>query len=294
MIIFEIESTQVETIIKFKANKVLTKNSYQYNNIDEAKESPLAQQLFHLPFVKKILISANFIAIERFSIVEWKDVQNEVKEQLENYLNGGGILIKKEENKKKVPAEVYAESTPNPAVMKFVANKLLVEHNMEFKNTEEAKSSPLATELFKFPFVKEVFMSKNYISVTKNPVVEWNEITMELREFIRSYLVDNKVVVLENAGVVNRENSEIDIEDLDEISQKIISILDEYIKPAVMADGGNIGFKSYNEETQTVSVILQGACSGCPSSTITLKNGIQNTLQQMLPNKVKEVIAINQ
>lgn len=295
MISFNIETTNVDTIIKFKASKILTENSYQYNNIDEAKASPLAQQLFYLPFVKRIFISANFIAIERFSIVEWKDVQEEVKEQLENYINEGGVLIKKEEVRKKVPVEVYAESTPNPNVMKFVANKLLIEDNREFKNREDAFPSPLATELFHFPFVKEVFLSKNYISITRNTSVGWDDIVMELRGFIKNYLADDKPILSKNTKEVkHKTTTETPAENLDDFSKKIVAILEEYVKPAVMADGGNIAFKSYNEDSQIVSVILQGACSGCPSSTITLKNGIQNMLQQMLPGKVKDVVAINQ
>ena len=100
-ILFKIEKTTTDTILKFSTNSVLTSGSHQFNNIDEAKSSPLAQQLFHLPFVKRVLFSANFIAIERFSIVEWSDVQEEVKEQLENYLNNGGILISQETVQKK-------------------------------------------------------------------------------------------------------------------------------------------------------------------------------------------------
>ncbi len=299
MITLEIVKTTVDTIIKFNANKVLTKGSHQYNNIDEAKESPLAQKLFYLPFVKRIFISANFIAVERFSIVTWEEVQEEVKKQIEEFLNGGGVLISNEVEQKKIPFEVYAESTPNPEVMKFVANKLLIDTEIEFiefKNPEEAKYAPLASALFQFPFVKELFFSKNYISVTRNSSVEWDDIVTELRSFIKNYLSEGKKVLekVPETHKIEDNTPEIDFEKLDDISKKIISVLDEYIKPAVVSDGGNIAFKGYDNETQTVSVVLQGACSGCPSSTITLKNGIQNTLQQLIPGKVKEVVAINQ
>ncbi|MBS9767839.1 MAG: NifU family protein [Flavobacteriaceae bacterium] len=299
MITLEIAKTTVDTIIKFNANKVLTKGSHQYNNIDEAKESPLAQQLFYLPFVKRIFISANFIAIERFSIVSWEDVQEEVKEQIENFLNDGGVLISSEVPQKKVPVEVYAESTPNPETMKFVANKLLIESDIEFiefKNKAEAKDAPLALALFDFPFVKELFISKNYISVTRNASVEWDDIVVELRSFVKNYLAEGKKVITKTMQVVPTEetNVEVDIESLDDISKEIVKVLDEYIKPAVASDGGNIAFQSYDKETKILSVVLQGACSGCPSSTITLKNGIQNTLQQLLPGAVNEVVATNQ
>lgn len=300
MIRLEIAQTTVDTIIKFNANKVLTKGSHQYNNIDEAKESPLAQKLFYLPFVKRVFISANFIAVERFSIVTWEEVQEEVKEQIETFLNDGGVLISTEVNPKRIPVEVYAESTPNPEVMKFVANKLLIDAEIEFvefKNSDEAKNAPLAMALFQFSFVKELFISKNYISVTRNESVEWDEIVTELRSFIKNYLAEGKKVITEIHQKQQAEEDstqEIDLENLDDTSKKIVAVLDEYIKPAVVSDGGNIAFKGYDEETQCVSVLLQGACSGCPSSTITLKNGIQNTLQQLIPGKVKEVVAINQ
>ena len=141
-----------------------------------------------MPFVKKVYISGNFIAVERFNIVSWSDVQNEVAEQIENYLNDGGSVVNSEAVSKKVPVTVYAESTPNPGVMKFVANKKLVTDYYEFTSIEEAKHSPLATELFHFPFVKEVFIDANYVSITKYEVAEWDTIVMEVREFIRTYI----------------------------------------------------------------------------------------------------------
>ena len=289
----KIEITNIPTIIKFTSSDILASGSHQYNNIDEAKNSPLAQQLFHLPFIKRVYISANFIALERFSIVEWSDVQDEVKEQIENYLNAGGVLVSEEAAPKKIPVEVYAESTPNPSVLKFVANIILVDNDLEFKNSEEAKNAPLAVELFNFPFVKEIFISENYVSVTKNDLAEWNEITVEIRSFIRQFIADGKTIAL--ATAVTQKVSEVympDIE-LDDVSKQIIDILEEYIKPAVAADGGNIMFRSYLPASKTVNVILQGACSGCPSSTITLKNGIENMLKEMIPGKINEVVAVN-
>ena len=292
-ILFKIEKTTNDTILKFSTNSVLTSGSHQFNNIDEAKSSPLAQQLFHLPFVKRVLFSANFIAIERFSIVEWSDVQEEVKEQLENYLNSGGILISQETVQKKVPVEVYAEVTPNPSVLKFVANKKLVDTDFEFKNIEEAQNSPLAIELYNFPFVKEIFISENYVSITKFDIVEWSDITVEIRSFIKQFIADGKTITIQTEKETTQQNSPSITGDLDDISKQIISILDEYIKPAVAADGGNILFQSYEEDTQIVNVVLQGACSGCPSSTITLKNGIENMLKQLIPGKIEGVVAVN-
>ena len=292
-----IKETNNPAIIKFEANSFLTNHqSFEFNNIDEAKNSPLAQQLFYLPFVKKVYISGNFIAIERYNIVEWKDVQDDVAEQIESYINNDGIIITPDAKSKKVPVTVYAESTPNPSAMKFVANKKLVTNSFEFTSIDDAKFSPLATQLFHLPFVKAVFMDENYISITKYEVAEWNDITLELREFIRSYIENGKDILLPNAAQsLQKTTQQLDdtFEALDDTSKEIINILEEYVKPAVASDGGNIQFQSYNSESKTVKVILQGACSGCPSSTFTLKNGIENMLKEMLKGKVETVEAIN-
>lgn len=288
-----IQPTKSETIIKFAANKVLKSGSFEFNNIDEAKNSPLARQLFHLPFVKKVYITANFIAIERFSIVEWPDVQEEVKEQIEDFINSGGVIITESAKPQKMPIEVYAESTPNPSVLKFVVNTMLVSNDFEFKNIEEANDAPLAKSLFEFPFVKELYISENYISITKTDSVDWSLVTPEVRSFIREYLAAGNLVVNADIQQDNKQNQQEIEPNLDEVSQQIMVILDEYVRPAVAADGGNILFKSYEPNTKIVNVILQGACSGCPSSTITLKNGIENMLKQLLPGKIEQVVAFN-
>ncbi|MEZ4803301.1 MAG: NifU family protein [Gelidibacter sp.] len=292
-----IKETNNPSILKFEADSFLTNHqNYEFNNIDEAAASPLAQQLFYLPFVKKVYISGNFIAIERYNIVEWKEVEREVAEQIENYLNNNGIIISDTVVSKKVPLTVYAESTPNPSAMKFVANKKLVTAAHDFTSIDEARYSPLATQLFHLPFVKGVFMDENYISITKYDVAEWNDITMELREFIRNYIENGKEIVVQNAPEVLKKTSEqLDksFESLDDTSKEIINILEEYVKPAVASDGGNIQFESYNPESKMVKVILQGACSGCPSSTFTLKSGIENMLREMMKGKVELVEAIN-
>jgi Fe-S cluster biogenesis protein NfuA len=294
-----IQETTNETILKFNSTKILINGgSYEFSNIDEAKNSPLAQQLFYLPFVKKIFITANFIAIQRFDIVQWIDVQEEVREQIEAYIADGNIVVREEvSSTKKEAVEVYAEVTPNPAVMKFGTNKALTQTDVEFKNIEEAsKSSPLAQAIFNFPFVKEVFISDNYISVTKYDMLEWNEVFAEVRSFIREYLLEGKTIIKELPNEVSSNKSEEKIIPkikLEGIPAQIVDILDEYIKPAVAGDGGNIAFRSYDEQNKIVSVILQGACSGCPSSTATLKNGIETLLKEMLPNQINEVIAIN-
>jgi len=291
------KETTNPTILKFETSEFLTNyESFEFNNIDEAQNSPLAQQLFHLPFVKKIYISGNFVAIERFNIVEWEDVQDEVSNQIQDYLNHGGIVINKETDKKKIPVTIYAESTPNPDVLKFVSNKKLVDHTYEFISIEEAIRSPLASELFHFPFVKSVFIDHNYVSVTKYNIAEWDDITMELREFIKNYIENGKPIISNNEFESTKQSEkkiDQEFELLDDTSKEIVNILNEYVKPAVASDGGNIEFKSYDANTKIVRVILQGACSGCPSSTFTLKNGIENMLKEMLKDKISSVEAIN-
>ncbi|MBT8238610.1 MAG: NifU family protein [Croceitalea sp.] len=295
----EYHITLIETnnpaILKFEANHFLVRNNYEFKNIDEAKNSPLAQQLFYLPFIKTVYISGNFIALERFDIVQWNDVKDEVAQQLVEYLNADEPIVNEEVLSPQNAFTVYAEVTPNPAVMKFVANKMIVPSIFEFKNIDEAKDSQLAKQLFHFPYVKEVFFDQNYVSVTKFEVADWNEITNEVREFIRDFLSKGEPVVSPNLVQTQAENTSTDAEAkvYDDTSKQIIDILEEYVKPAVASDGGNILFQSYEEDSKTVNVILQGACSGCPSSTFTLKNGIETMLKNMLGDKVSEVVALN-
>ncbi|KIC01937.1 nitrogen fixation protein NifU [Flavobacterium sp. JRM] len=293
-----IKETQNPTILKFEFPDFITKNeSFEFKNIDEAKNSPLAQKLFHLPFVKTIYISGNFIAIERYSIVEWDDVKDAVAEQIEAFVNDGGVIISIDENKpKKQPITVYGESTPNPAALKFVVSRMLTKNAIEYKNIDQTASSPLAQELFKFPYVKEIFIDENYISVTKYEINDWQEITLELRTFIKQYIENGGTVLDESLIEVATKNDvtkDEAFDKLDTTSQQIINILEEYVKPAVAADGGNIAFDSYNETDKTVKVILQGACSGCPSSTFTLKSGIENMLKSMLNDDNIKVEAVN-
>ena len=200
----------------------------------------------------------------------------------------------------KIATTVYAESTPNPKVMKFVANRAIIQgDSVEFMDIDEAKNSPLAKKLFHFPFVREVFIAKNFVSLTKYDAMQWEDVIMEVREFIRDYIADGGVVVNEieqaQQNEISKELSEkvvhINQQELGEVETRIVDILDEFVKPAVESDGGNIRFMSYNKGV--VSVLLQGACSGCPSSTVTLKQGIENLLKKMLPTLVKEVVAIN-
>lgn len=293
-----IKSTQNPAIVKFEFSNFIAKSgNYEYKNIDEATTSPLAKQLFYLPFVKSIYISGNFIAIEKYSIVEWTDVQEDVAQQIEEFVNNGGIIVTEDTSeKKKIPVTIYVETTPNPSVMKFVYNRLFTKIPAEFKNIDETGASPLARELFKLPFVKEVFIDENYVSITKYDVTEWDEVTGEVRSFIKTFIENGGTVVDESLiqqSSQAEKHQDAYFDALDVTSQRIVNILEEYVKPAVAGDGGNIAFEGYDEKEKRVTVTLQGACSGCPSSTFTLKSGIENMLKDMLNDNAITVEALN-
>ena len=284
---FTIAATNNPTRIRFVSNQPLGEDEVDFDNVDDAGGFPLIQQLFYLPFVKHVRLTENWIEVERFDILEWPDVQDEVATQLADYLNQGG-KVKMQANQKEV-ITVYAESTPNPATIKFVCSKRIVGEIYEAKNIGEAKNSPLVTELFHKAYIKEVFMDENFISITKYDIAEWDDIVHELREYLRDYIASNKVIVNEVAKQKDKSQQTVH----EGTAKEIIQIIDQHIKPAVASDGGNIVFDSYDEESKAVQVILQGACSGCPSSTFTLKNGIEQLLRDMLPGKVEAVTAIN-
>jgi len=185
---------------------------------------------------------------------------------------------------------IYAESTPNPAVMKFVSNRILVAENMEILTVEDAKQMPLATAIFNFPFIKGLFISGNFIAITKNADVKWDDIAMQLRIFITDFLNKEGVVVKELKTIkeVEKKTEQATL-NFSEMEQKIAAILDEYIRPAVESDGGFISLRSF--ENGVVSVVLKGACSGCPSSSLTLKQGIESLLKQRFPEQIKDVVA---
>lgn len=199
----------------------------------------------------------------------------------------------------KKPVIIYAESTPNPSSMKFVANQLLVNDGAtaQYLTKADTKGSPLAAKLFEFPFVKAVFMASNFVTVTKTDAISWEDITLELRDFIRIYISEGNPVITElpkqEVAIDNTftEKKEVYTEHKspdNELEVKIIEILEQYIRPAVEGDGGSITFKGFKDGIVTVQ--LRGACSGCPSSTVTLKAGIEGLLKRMIPD-VKEVVS---
>jgi Fe-S cluster biogenesis protein NfuA len=288
--IIKFKETSREEELEFYSNNFLSEKRIEFNKIEETNDFPLIQQIFYLPFIKKVTLNKHSIYIEKLNILEWVDVQEELCSQLQDFLNNGGV-VSKNQIKKTSPVTVYAESTPNPNAMKFVVNKRIVNDIYEFKSIEDSSESPLAKSLFGFEFVNEVFFDFNFVSIIQKPGFKWEENVMDVREFIRSFIQDNNTIVFEeNIKKVSKVKTEIPIDD---VSKEIIKIIDENIKPAVASDGGNILFESYETDTKKVNVILQGACSGCPSSTITLKSGIETMLKDMLPGKISEVNAIN-
>lgn len=185
---------------------------------------------------------------------------------------------------------IYTEMTPNPETMKFVANKLLYPgKSIDFPDEASAKPSPLAIELFSFPFIRGVFIMANFITLTKTSETDWNDIIPTVKAFLKEYLEDSRPVINEDEVVITKDtaSNEVSADDTD-VVKRIKELLENYVKPAVEMDGGAIQFKDY--DNGTVTLMLQGSCSGCPSSMITLKAGIEGMIKRMIP-EVKEVVA---
>ncbi len=194
----------------------------------------------------------------------------------------------------KSPVMLYTEQTPNPESLKFVTNRMLYRGTADFREAEGAREwSPLASALFEFPYVKGVYVCNNFVTVTKEFSYAWEDIMLKLKEFIKNYIDEDKIIIKEGfeEEKIRRESTSVGEQytgDEAELVQKIKELIDTYVKPAVEMDGGNIEFKSF--DSGKVTVILQGSCSGCPSSTVTLKSGIEGMLKRMIP-EVTEVIS---
>lgn len=200
-----------------------------------------------------------------------------------------------------IPVVLYAESTPNPATMKFVANRMLIDDGAtaQYLSADQTAGSPLAQKLFQFPFVKGVFVSANYITVTKSETLGWDDITLELREFIRDFIAKGNTVVAElpqqevHTDSSFKSTTTVFTEHAapqSETEHKIVEILEQYIRPAVEQDGGAITFNSFKDGIVTVQ--MRGSCNGCPSASVTLKAGIEALLKRMVPG-VHEVVALS-
>jgi len=286
-----IETTENPRIIKFVAQYTLVDGALELDRNSDISKIPLAEELFNFPFVNRIFITANFVAVAKEDTVEWDSVLQNLKNTIEDQLIANPKIFLP---KKKKIYTVYAEMTPNPAVMKFVSNKTLLEGFLEVKNIDQAENIPLAKIILeKFHFIEEVFISENFISLTKNYKTHWHEVMIEIRNFIAEYLQSEGTISNIQASkhespvqnLINRQYTE------DE--QKINDILNEYVAPAIEYDGGKISLIEYDSDNKIAKMLLQGACSGCPSSTITLKNGIENILKQFLPELVNHVEAVN-
>ena len=286
-----IEPTENSKVMKFVADYNLMPGSLELDRTSDVSELPLAKKLFVYPFVERIFITANFIAVAKQDGVEWDNVVEPLKEIIEAELEANPrVYLQKE----KEVQQVFAEMTPNPMVMKFVSTKILLDGFVEVKSKDDAAEVPLAKAIFnEFDFTKEVFISDNFVAVTKNVSVEWHEVMVAVRTFITEYLqnggeISNATPQKHESPVENLMNREYT-----ETEQKISDILKEYVAPAVESDGGKISLMEYVPETKTAKMLLQGACSGCPSSTATLKGGIENLLKQFVPELVEKVEAVN-
>ena len=286
-----IEPTENSKVMKFVADYNLMPGSLELDRTSDVSELPLAKKLFVYPFVERIFITANFIAVAKQDGVEWENVVEPLKDIIEAELEANPrVYLQKE----KEVQQIFAEMTPNPMVMKFVSTKILLDGFVEVKSKDDAAEVPLAKAIFnEFDFTKEVFISDNFVAVTKNVSVEWHEVMVAVRTFITEYLQNGGEI--SNATPQKHENPVENLmnREYTETEQKISDILKEYVAPAVESDGGKISLIEYVPETKTAKMLLQGACSGCPSSTATLKGGIENLLKQFVPELVEKVEAVN-
>lgn len=287
-----IEYTENPNVAKFVADYTLMPGGIELHRDSDISEIPIAQELFKYPFINMIFITANFIAVEKTEMVNWEAVAENLKEVISDELLANPRIYRPTKRKEVFP--IYSEMTPNPNVMKFVSPKVILDGFIEATHKEEAQDIPLALAIYEdFTFVTNVFISDNYVAVTKDTSVEWHEVMNPVRNLIAEFLQNGGTVTHKTPqkhenpveSIINREYSE------DE--QKIADIIAQYVSPAVENDGGKISLIEYIPETKTAKMLMQGACSGCPSSAITLKNGIQSILAQFLPDMVENVEATN-
>jgi Fe-S cluster biogenesis protein NfuA len=194
----------------------------------------------------------------------------------------------------KTPVMLYTEQTPNPETLKFVTNKMLYRGTADFREAALAEEwSALASSLYSFPYVKGVYICNNFVTITKEFNYAWEDIMLPLKEYIKTYVTEEKEIIADGFEAAMQameaaKSERIYTGDEAMLVQKIKDLIDTYVKPAVEMDGGNIEFKSFDQGI--VTVILQGSCSGCPSSTVTLKSGIEGMLKRMVP-EVTEVVS---
>ena len=285
----EIQNTENPNVIKFVTDRTLISGSLELDRNSNISNVPLAQELFQYPFVKSIFIMANFIAVAKENIVEWDLVADNLRNMILESLDDFPEIIYTEE----AAPIFYSEKTPNPSVVKFVSEYQLIEGFLELKSLQEAEKVPLAKKLFEeFSFVKEVFINDNFISITKTDDVSWEEIIQKIQDFLSDF-IKNGESVSKIEGIQQNASKSVANKQFTETEEKINAILQEYVTPAIENDGGRISLIEFDEEAKTARMLLQGACSGCPSSVVTLKNGIESILKNFLPNVVENVEAVN-
>ena len=286
-----LEPTENKKVMKFVTDYTLIPGSVELDRDSDLKEIPLAKALFKFPVVEKIFITANFIAIAKSDAIEWENVVEGLKDIIEAELLENPRIYAQE---KKDEYQVFSEMTPNPNVMKFVSNKVLLQGFVEVKTKESAAIVPLAEALYnEFNFLKEVFISDNFVAITKDESVQWHEVMVAVQTFIYDFLQAGKTISDALPQSHEKPVEKLIDREYTETEQKISDVLKEYVAPAVEGDGGKISLIEYVEESKTAKMLLQGACSGCPSSTATLKGGIENLLKQFLPELVENVEAVN-
>ena len=286
-----IQPTTNPKVIKFVAESPLIDGSLELDRNSDVSHIPLAQELFRFPFITRLFITANFIAVAKEDFVEWSMVEESLKEIISQNITQypAIILTKKEEN-----TLFYTERTPNPQVVKFVSEKQIIKGFLEVKSPEDSRNIPLTKELFKnFAEISEIFINDNYISITKTKEADWDSIMPSIQKSLDEYF-QNQQKAEKISGIVEKYQAQsFNNRGFTEMEEKINAILQEYVAPAVESDGGKISLIEYDEETKTAKMLLQGACSGCPSSAVTLKNGIEKVLKNFLPDVVESVEAIN-
>lgn len=286
-----VEPTANPMVMKFVADYNLIPGSLELDRESDLTQIPLAQELFKYPFIERIFVTANFIAVAKQDSVSWETVVDPLKTVISQELENNPRIYLQKKNDEYL---IYAEMTPNPMVMKFVSSTPLLQGFIEVKNRDEAVEVPLAKAIFEeYDFAKEVFISDNFVTVTKNVSVEWHEVMVPLRTFIEEYLQKGGKIAIKAPQPHEFPASTIMNRKYTDTEQKISDILTEYVAPAVEGDGGKISLLEYDAETKTAKMLLQGACSGCPSSTATLKGGIENLLKQFVPDLIEHVEAVN-
>ena len=284
-----IQTTDNPRVIKFVADKVFLEGSLELDKNSDVSHIPLAKELFNFPFITRLFITANFIAIAKDDSVEWDSIAMQLRDIILENINKNPQLILKKDYK----PIFFAENTPNPEVMKFISEKPIINGFLELKSSQEAQEIPLAKGLFEFDFVKEIFINDNYIAITKHKNANWDNILDRIQNYLQDFFLNKQKSEKINGIFEKYQAQSFNNRGFTEIEEKINAILQEYVAPAVENDGGKISLIEFDEETKTAKMLLQGACSGCPSSTITLKNGIENLLKNFLPDIVENVEAIN-